>query len=132
MNYDITLLSTSDILSTSVLDSKYLRLYLSEIPYENAELAQESNKEIVYYNDLSDSISTNGNIVKKLSAGTITNLETSTTKWYRLKIFIAKEDANGDVVEMKEDTIDPATGAILEAGNLNKEFTVKVGIITKN
>ena len=127
IDYDITLLQNVLENENIMLDSKYVKVALSEIPNENASIADEKNVITKYFDQLE--LKTNGS---RIIRNDYLEVESkAVTKWYRLRVWLPKQDANGKEVTLKNDLVDPETGIVLEKGTAEKQFSLKTGIVTK-
>lgn len=127
IEYDITLLRNVLEDENLTLDTKYVKLSLSEIPLEGAAVSEEKNSLVKYYDELKEH--ENGSKVVKTDYIEVESV--NVTKWYRLRIWLPQEDANGNQVTIFDDIIDEQTGLVLEKGTAEKEVSFKTGVATK-
>lgn len=126
IDYDITLLP-KEFEDYELLEPKFVKVYLTELPEEGADVSKEKNGVLKYFSEL-DELENGSRIIK---SDTLEVESRSVTKWYRLRVWLPEVDSNGKKVTLTNDTFDPVTGEVVEKGTADKIFSVKTGVVTK-
>lgn len=141
INYEIAVKETSNQEENTTLDSKYVKLRLSTMNSSDGSGLQEVKLD--HFNNLR--AATNDPSAKALATGTATS--GTKTQWYRLQMWMAETDADGDPTQMKSDVctadgspVGPEHPAVeceegshvVEKGTNGKTFKIKVNVYAKN
>ena len=98
INYEITAKESTDQSDNGTLESKYVKVSLDKV----AGGSETPVKAATYYDDLTAGTIATGD--KLLGTGSATNSSGSpVTTTYRLRMWMAEQDADGTPVEMKDD-----------------------------
>lgn len=140
INYEITAKESTDQSDIGTLESKYVKVSLDKV----AGGSETSVKTATYYDDLTAGTIATGD--KLLGTGSATNSNGSpVTTTYRLRMWMAEQDADGTPVEMKDDKCFTTANAPVSCdqeeqvdpsktvrGTNGKTFSIKINVNAKD
>ena len=140
INYEITAKESTDQSDIGTLESKYVKVSLDKV----AGGSETPVKAATYYDDLTAGTIATGD--KLLGTGSATNSNGSpVTTTYRLRMWMAEQDADGTLVEMKDDKCFTTANAPVSCdaegevdssktvrGTNGKTFSIKINVNAKD
>ena len=140
INYEITAKESTDQSDIGTLESKYVKVSLDKV----AGGSETPVKAATYYDDLTAGTIATGD--KLLGTGSATNSNGSpVTTTYRLRMWMAEQDADGTPVEMKDDQCFTTESAPVSCdqeeqvdstktvrGTNGKTFSIKINVNAKD
>ena len=140
INYEITAKESTDQSDIGTLESKYVKVSLDKV----AGGSETPVKAATYYDDLTAGTIATGD--KLLGTGSATNSNGSpVTTTYRLRMWMAEQDADGTPVEMKDDKCFTTANAPVSCdqeeqvdpsktvrGTNGKTFSIKINVNAKD
>ena len=140
INYEITAKESTDQSDIGTLESKYVKVSLDKV----AGGSETPVKAATYYDDLTAGTIATGD--KLLGTGSATNSSGSAvTTTYRLRMWMAETDSDGDPVEMKDDQCFTTANAPVSCdaegevdssktvrGTNGKTFSIKINVNAKD
>ena len=140
INYEITAKESTDQSDNGTLESKYVKVSLDKV----AGGSETPVKAATYYDDLTAGTIATGD--KLLGTGSATNSNGSpVTTTYRLRMWMAEQDADGTPVEMKDDKCFTTANAPVSCdaegevdssktvrGTNGKTFSIKINVNAKD
>ena len=140
INYEITAKESTDQSDIGTLESKYVKVSLDKV----AGGSETPVKAATYYDDLTAGTIATGD--KLLGTGSATNSNGSpVTTTYRLRMWMAEQDADGTPVEMKDDQCFTTASAPVSCdqeeqvdstktvrGTNGKTFSIKINVNAKD
>ena len=140
INYEITAKESTDQSDIGTLESKYVKVSLDKV----AGGSETPVKAATYYDDLTAGTIATGD--KLLGTGSATNSSGSAvTTTYRLRMWMAEQDADGTPVEMKDDKCFTTANAPVSCdqeeqvdpsktvrGTNGKTFSIKINVNAKD
>ena len=140
INYEITAKESTDQSDIGTLESKYVKVSLDKV----AGGSETPVKAATYYDDLTAGTIATGD--KLLGTGSATNSSGSpVTTTYRLRMWMAEQDADGTLVEMKDDKCFTTANAPVSCdqeeqvdstktvrGTNGKTFSIKINVNAKD
>ena len=140
INYEITAKESTDQSDIGTLESKYVKVSLDKV----AGGSETPVKAATYYDDLTAGTIATGD--KLLGTGSATNSSGSpVTTTYRLRMWMAEQDADGTPVEMKDDKCFTTANAPVSCdqeeqvdpsktvrGTNGKTFSIKINVNAKD
>ena len=141
INYEITAKESTDQSDIDTLESKYVKVSLDKV---EASTSETSVLAPTYYSKLTAGTIAVGD--KLLGTGSVTNSNGSpVTTTYRLRMWMAEQDADGRPVEMKDDKCFTAANAPVSCdqeeqvdstktvrGTNGKTFSIKINVNAKD
>ena len=140
INYEITAKESTDQSDIGTLESKYVKVSLDKV----AGGSETPVKAATYYDDLTAGTIATGDTL--LGTGSATNSNGSpVTTTYRLRMWMAEQDADGTPVEMKDDKCFTTANAPVSCdqeeqvdpsktvrGTNGKTFSIKINVNAKD